>query len=113
VVEAGAESDLVAEVAAERQDAHASIRPRERAQHVERAVRAAVVDVDQLEGSERRQGRQEPAVQLRQDGLFVVDGKDDRDLGPRGGLGVQGAVLIVETADLAREPPPKSIGRAC
>jgi hypothetical protein len=52
-------------------------------------------------------------VQLRQDGLFVVDGKDDRDLGPRGGLGVQGAVLIVETADLARGAPPKSIRGAC
>jgi hypothetical protein len=103
----------VAEVAAERQHTHALIRCRERAQDVQRAVRAAVVDVDQLEPSERRQDRQEPAVQLRQDGLFVVDGKDDRDLGPRRGLGVQGAVLIVKTADLAREASPKSIGRAC
>jgi hypothetical protein len=103
----------MAEVAAEGQHAHAPVGAGQRAQDLQRAVRAAVVDVDQLEPSQRRQGGQEPAVQLREDGLFVVDGKDDRDLGPRRGLGVQGAVLIDKTADLAREAPPKSIDRAC
>ena len=89
VLDAGRDGRLVAEVAAEAQDADARVAVGGGEQDRRRLVDRAVVDEDDLViGARRFEHGEEAMLQLGQDGGLVEDRDDDRELGSRRAAGV-------------------------
>ena len=78
VLQAGADRRLVAEVARERDDLHARVLRRERAQLLERRVARAVVDEHELERDLAERGDR-AAVERLDVVLLVVQRRDDAE----------------------------------
>jgi hypothetical protein len=81
VIDTGAQRHLVAEVAREVDDADAVVAGHDALEELERAVGAAIVDVDDLEVEVRQtvEGRAQAAMELLDPGFLLVHGRDDGD----------------------------------
>ena len=105
--EAGFERGLVAEIAGELDEFEAGILVMDGGDDVAGAVAAAVVDED--DGPVDRglfgEDEAEPPAEFREDGLFVPDGDDDRDVGHA----VQRKTLYLIIAYKARKPSRQPI----
>src|SRR5690606_37229987 len=80
VVDAGGDGDLVPEVAGQVDDRDAVVAPGQLDEAVERAVRAAVVDEDELDVDvDRGDSRTDPLVEQIDVAFLAVDRQDVRD----------------------------------
>ncbi len=105
--EAGFECGLVAEIAGELDELEAGILVMNRLDDVAGTIAAAVVDEDDgpVDRGVFGEDGAEPAAELRENGLFVPDGDDDRDVG----RGFQRKTLYLIMAYSARKPSRQPI----
>lgn len=105
--EAGFKCGLVAEIAGKFDEFETRIFVVDRRDDFTGTIAAAVVDKDDgpIEGGVFSEDRAEPAAEFREDGLFVPDGDDDRDVGHA----FQRKTLYLTIAYKARKPSRQPI----